>query len=292
VERTEQADGTAREYREEGASPHRSGDKAQRIYTTLLSDTGLPLGRTAHLQPKHRQPIRAVFGQPGDQSQPSGFRTCGRPKKVRAALRDSMPGTQLYFFIGGIVKRIQNFGATAPIDVEVLGYDLDDGSRYGSSLLTKMRGLTARAGSAIADGCPVVARREQPGAGRGGGPPEGRHAGRFRAGRSADHPDQPAWATRNHASAVYRSQDRQTSTMSTYAWPMPTASTSPDLGDMFNAHARRRNCDGGTPLARIEAQQRSGHDRPQVFAAHRTRHGQRRAHGGFGRGQRSGPARG
>jgi multidrug efflux pump subunit AcrB len=61
---------------------------------------------------------------------------------VRAALRDTMPGTQLYFFIGGIVKRIQNFGATAPIDVEVLGYDLDDGSHYGTTLLTKMRALT------------------------------------------------------------------------------------------------------------------------------------------------------
>ena len=37
---------------------------------------------------------------------------------VRGALRDAMPGTQVYFFIGGIVKRILNFGSPAPIDVD------------------------------------------------------------------------------------------------------------------------------------------------------------------------------
>ncbi len=32
-------------------------------------------------------------------------------EKVRAALRDAIPGVQSYFFVGGIVKRILNFGA-------------------------------------------------------------------------------------------------------------------------------------------------------------------------------------
>ena len=40
---------------------------------------------------------------------------------VRGALRDALPGTQVYFFIGGIVKRILNFGSPAPIDVEIVG---------------------------------------------------------------------------------------------------------------------------------------------------------------------------
>jgi multidrug efflux pump subunit AcrB len=141
VERTEQATERLENIVKKELVPIGSGDKAQRIYTTLLSDTGLPLGRTAifsqntgthsgslsvNLVTRANRPVSDVWAA----------------EKVRAALRDSMPGTQLYFFIGGIVKRIQNFGATAPIDVEVLGYDLDDGSRYGSSLLTKMRGLT------------------------------------------------------------------------------------------------------------------------------------------------------
>ena len=29
------------------------------------------------------------------------------------------PGTQVYFFTGGIVKRILNFGSAAPIDIEI-----------------------------------------------------------------------------------------------------------------------------------------------------------------------------
>ena len=43
---------------------------------------------------------------------------------------DALPGTQVYFFTGGIVKRILNFGSPAPIDVEILGYDLEAGSEF------------------------------------------------------------------------------------------------------------------------------------------------------------------
>jgi multidrug efflux pump subunit AcrB len=140
VERTEQATARLEDIVKKELAPIGSGAAAQRIYTTLLSDVGLPLGRTAifsqntgthsgslqiNLVTRSERPVSDVWAA----------------EKVRAALRDTMPGTQLYFFIGGIVKRIQNFGATAPIDVEVLGYDLDDGSRYGISLMTKMRGL-------------------------------------------------------------------------------------------------------------------------------------------------------
>jgi multidrug efflux pump subunit AcrB len=70
-------------------------------------------------------------------------------EKIRAALKDTLPGTQLYFFIGGIVKRIQNFGAAAPIDVEILGYDFDAGSRYARELMAKMRTLTDAQGRPI-----------------------------------------------------------------------------------------------------------------------------------------------
>ena len=52
---------------------------------------------------------------------------------VRGALRDALPGTQVYFFIGGIVKRILNFGAPAPIDVEIVGHDLDAGADVRAS---------------------------------------------------------------------------------------------------------------------------------------------------------------
>jgi multidrug efflux pump subunit AcrB len=44
------------------------------------------------------------------------------------------------------VKRIQNIGATAPIDVEILGYDFEAGSTFGKELMAKMRALSAAQG--------------------------------------------------------------------------------------------------------------------------------------------------
>src|SRR5205085_4800334 len=40
----------------------------------------------------------------------------GATEKIRGALRDVVPGTRISFFTGGIVKRILNFGAPAPIE--------------------------------------------------------------------------------------------------------------------------------------------------------------------------------
>src|SRR5258707_3009722 len=101
--------------------------------TTLLTDDGLPGGRTAlftvttgphtgnigvNLVPKSQRSISDVEAT----------------ERVRRALRDSMPGIQIYFFTGGIVKRILNFGAAAPIDIEILGYDLEVGGSYAKKV--------------------------------------------------------------------------------------------------------------------------------------------------------------
>ncbi|HLL82906.1 MAG TPA: efflux RND transporter permease subunit, partial [Longimicrobium sp.] len=48
---------------------------------------------------------------------------------------------QVFYFTGGIVKRILNFGSAAPIDVEVLGYDLEEGGEYAKKLAAKLRTL-------------------------------------------------------------------------------------------------------------------------------------------------------
>jgi multidrug efflux pump subunit AcrB len=60
---------------------------------------------------------------------------------VRASLRDALPGTQVNMFIGGIVKRILNFGAPAPIDVEIVGHDLDAGTDYAKRVMARLRPL-------------------------------------------------------------------------------------------------------------------------------------------------------
>ena len=43
--------------------------------------------------------------------------------RVRRALDGKFPGVQLFFSIGGLQRNIVNIGASAPIDVQVLGYD-------------------------------------------------------------------------------------------------------------------------------------------------------------------------
>jgi multidrug efflux pump subunit AcrB len=51
---------------------------------------------------------------------------------------------------GGIVKRILNFGSPAPIDVEIVGYDLDEGQQYARAVLGALRGVSA------SDGAPLL----------------------------------------------------------------------------------------------------------------------------------------
>jgi hydrophobe/amphiphile efflux-1 (HAE1) family protein len=148
VERTEEVTARLEKIVQDNVAPIRSGGKETPLYTTILSDTGLPLGRTAifstntgthsanlqvNLVPRVDRPLSDV----------------AVAEKVRAALKDAVPGTQVFFFIGGIVKRIQNFGATAPIDVEILGYDFEAGTKYGNELMAKMRLLTDTAGRPI-----------------------------------------------------------------------------------------------------------------------------------------------
>ena len=113
----------------------------KKIYTTVISDSGLPPGRSAlftgntgphagsvsvNLLPRLQRPISDELAA----------------ERVRTGLRDAVPGTQLYFFTGGIVKRILNFGSDAPIDVEILGYDLNDASIYARKIRDRLRELS------------------------------------------------------------------------------------------------------------------------------------------------------
>ena len=110
------------------------------VVTTLLTDVGLPGGRTA-LFTANTGPHT---GNIGVNLVPKGERSISdvrATEDVRRALRDAMPGIQIYFFTGGIVKRILNFGAAAPIDVEILGYDLEVGGAYAKQISAALGGL-------------------------------------------------------------------------------------------------------------------------------------------------------
>ena len=116
------------------------GEGSASILRTLTADLGLPGGRTALFTGNtgpHSGGIQINLA-PRSERQVSDIATTD---KLRGVLREGVPGVQAFFFTGGIVKRILNFGAPAPIDVEVLGYDLEVGADYARKLRTRMQGL-------------------------------------------------------------------------------------------------------------------------------------------------------
>ncbi len=126
------------------AGPH--GKAPQ--FTTMISDTGLPTGRTALFTQNtgtHTGNIQVNLVPRVERS----ISDVAASEKVRAAFGQEFPGSQIYFFVGGIVKRILNFGSPAPIDIEVLGYDLDQGSAYSKQLLPKLRAASDKDGTPL-----------------------------------------------------------------------------------------------------------------------------------------------
>ena len=128
-----------------GASPARGGGTP---WTSIISTTGLPAGRSALFTQNtgpHAGEVR-VYLVP---STARPFSDVEAADTVRQALRDALPGTQSYFFIGGIVRRILNIGQAAPIDVEIVGYDLEAGSGYAKRLAPGLRALAGAGGRAL-----------------------------------------------------------------------------------------------------------------------------------------------
>ncbi|HEX2660972.1 MAG TPA: efflux RND transporter permease subunit [Polyangia bacterium] len=120
----------------------------QPIYTTMLSDSGLPGGRTALFTSNTGPHTSNVQVNLVPRTQ-RGESDVAASERVRAALRDRLPGVQIFYFVGGIVKRILNFGAAAPIDVEILGHDLEAGAAYAKKLLAQARDLRDPAGRPV-----------------------------------------------------------------------------------------------------------------------------------------------
>jgi len=148
VERTEEIAKRLEKVVQAELAPMHEGQEEVPLYTTVLTDTGLPQGRSAIFS--------SNTGTHSGRLQVNLVPRIDRPmsdvalaEKVRATLKDAVPGTSISFFIGGIVKRIQNFGAAAPIDVEVLGYDFETGSKYATELMAKMRTLTDARGRPV-----------------------------------------------------------------------------------------------------------------------------------------------
>jgi multidrug efflux pump subunit AcrB len=65
--------------------------------------------------------------------------------KLRAALPKQFPGVTFAFLPADMVSQILNFGLPAPIDVQVVGNDLQGNRRYADTLLEKMRFVSGTA---------------------------------------------------------------------------------------------------------------------------------------------------
>ncbi len=75
--------------------------------------------------------------------------TAGYVKRLRRELPRRFPGMTFSFLPADIVSQILNFGAPAPIDLQVSGNDLDADFSYANRLLTQMRHITGIADARI-----------------------------------------------------------------------------------------------------------------------------------------------
>jgi hydrophobe/amphiphile efflux-1 (HAE1) family protein len=115
------------------------------VVGALVSNCGLPAGRSA-LFGQNTGPHAGSVSVNLVARSARSLSDVAAADKVRQAVRNEFPGVQLFLSTGGIVKRILNFGSPAPIDVEILGYDLPGGAQYARQVAAKMRALHDAAG--------------------------------------------------------------------------------------------------------------------------------------------------
>ena len=119
------------------------GTLAPGEYTSIVSTVGVPSGRSGVFSTNtgpHAAQLQVYLADPDKRRR--------NDRDVVAAIRPKFagqfPGTTYQVQFGGIVSRILNFGAQAPIEVEQLGYDLKDAqavAREVSRTLTETAGI-------------------------------------------------------------------------------------------------------------------------------------------------------
>src|SRR5262249_30713549 len=148
----------------EGAVNKNLVNDGKPVATTMIADVGLPLGRTAVFSQNTGPHSGNVLVNlvPRTERKRSDVQAA---EAVRGALREAMPGTQIYFFIGGIVKRILTFGSAAPIDVEIVGHDIEAGAAYAKQGMARFGPLGGRGGKPWVAGFQICRGGEHPGPG-------------------------------------------------------------------------------------------------------------------------------
>jgi hydrophobe/amphiphile efflux-1 (HAE1) family protein len=113
-------------------------------FTSIVSSVGVPTGRSGVFSQNtgpHSAQLQVYLADPDKRGR--------NDREIVAAIRPRFgglfPGTTYQVQFGGIVSRILNFGAQAPVEVEQLGYDLRDAqavARDVARTLGETRGIT------------------------------------------------------------------------------------------------------------------------------------------------------
>jgi multidrug efflux pump subunit AcrB len=109
-------------------------------FTVMITDSGIPAGRAGLFSANSGPHAGTALVNLVPKTSRS-FSDVEAMEKVRRAMRDAVPGVQSFYASGGMVKRILNMGSPAPIDVEILGYDLETGGALAKQLFAQMRAL-------------------------------------------------------------------------------------------------------------------------------------------------------
>jgi CzcA family heavy metal efflux pump len=102
----------------------------------IISSLGLPSTTASVYSPNtgpHSANIQVELVTPEEREQS----TDEIVNDLRPKILSQFPGVAIYFDPGGIVKRVLNFGSAAPVDVEMMGYDL----KTARDLTQSLRGV-------------------------------------------------------------------------------------------------------------------------------------------------------
>ncbi|MSP92750.1 MAG: efflux RND transporter permease subunit [Myxococcales bacterium] len=105
---------------------------------TMISSVGVPVGRSALFAANggpHGGNVLVNLVPVGERIESDTVLA----DRVRKATRDAIPGTSVFVGTGGIVRRIMNFGASAPVTIEILGHDLDASAAYARKVAERLR---------------------------------------------------------------------------------------------------------------------------------------------------------
>ncbi len=107
---------------------------------SIVGTAGVPSGRSAVFSRNtgpHSGTVQVNLVEPAQRKLTDVVLMERARKKIYG--EGKYPGVSIYFFSGGIMKFLLSGNAIAPIDVEVLGYDLGKGRDYARALSEEMR---------------------------------------------------------------------------------------------------------------------------------------------------------